>query len=151
MKRPTVNPGDPYFGKIIKYIPTEIVAGYVALSGFVKALPPPYSQFKWFCIISIGLLILTPVYFLFVTRGSTNSYRHAVAGTIAFAVWVFASGGPFQAYCVGKPPEQCWYSPFIGSIVLTFVCLALPVVESVVPIAPNKSDRSHGKRLSHHP
>jgi len=93
LKRPTVNKDDHYFGKIIKYIPTEVVAGYVTLSGFVKVLHPPHSQFTWFCILSIGLLVLTPLYFLVSTSASINSYRHAVAGTIAFAVWVFATGG----------------------------------------------------------
>jgi hypothetical protein len=131
LKRPTVNKSDQYFGKIIKYIPTEVVAGYVAASGFVKVLHPPHSQFTWFCIISIGLLVLTPLYFLMSTSASINSYRHAVAGTIAFAAWVFATGGPFQASCGDK--LDCWYSPAIGSIVLIFVCLSLPFLERLVP------------------
>jgi hypothetical protein len=131
LKRPTVNKDDHYFGKIIKYIPTEVVAGYVTLSGFVKVLHPPHSQFTWFCILSIGLLVLTPLYFLVSTSASINSYRHAVAGTIAFAVWVFATGGPFQASCGN--PNDCWYSPAIGSIVLGLVCLTLPFIERIVP------------------
>ena len=47
--------------------------------------------------------------------------------TLAFAVWVFSLGGPFQSFS--------WYNPFYGSVLLplyTFGISALKV-ESPVP------------------
>ena len=130
MKRPTVDKSDDYFGKIVKYIPTEIIAGYVALSGFVKALPMPL-QFRWFCFVTLALLILTPAYLIRSTQDASSSRAHAVCGTIAFAAWVFATGGLFERFQVTD--SGGWYHRAIGSIVLVLVCLSLPIIENLVP------------------
>ena len=138
MKRPTVNNSDEYFGKIVKYIPTEIVAGYVALSGFIKALPMRL-QFGWFCFVTLVLLLLTPVYLWRSTQGASSSHTHAVAGTIAFAAWVFATGGLFERFQVTETGG--WYHRAMGSIVLVLVCLSLPLIENLFS-ARTQQDRA---------
>ena len=130
MKRPTVNKSDEYFGKIVKYIPTEIVAGYVALSGFIKALPMQL-QFGWCCFVTLVLLILTPAYLRRSTQDASTSRAHAVCGTIAFAAWVFATGGLFERFQITG--NGGWYHRAMGSIVLVLVCLSLPLIENLVP------------------
>src|SRR5262245_53939626 len=95
--RPMADAHDPYLAKIVKFIPAEVIAAYVAVSGFIKALPSQH-QFLWFSIVSVFLLLVTPLW-LFRTTGARMSegcIRHSVAGTIAFAAWVFATGGLFE-------------------------------------------------------
>lgn len=132
MDRPTVSTNDPYMGKLIKYIPTEIVAGYAAASGFIKGAGfTPDTQFLWFCLVSIVLLILTPIYLLFSTKSSENCYAHIVCGVLAYAAWVFAGGGPFEHF--QQHGDVGWYNRTQGSIVLLLVCMLLPVFEKLVP------------------
>ncbi len=129
--RPKAKAEDAYLAKIVKFIPTEVIAAYVAISGFIKALPLQH-QFLWFAIVSVFLLALTPLW-LFRTTGATWSQgciRHAGAGSIAFAAWVFATGGPFERWQMQPDGSGGWYCRAIGSIVLILVCTTLPLFAS---------------------
>jgi hypothetical protein len=130
MARPTVKRNDPYVAKLVKYIPTEVVMAYVAASGFIATADS--HKVMWFCIVSITLLVLTPLYLFRSTRSSENCYKHCVAGTLAFAAWVFATGGPFEHFGPPASPNG-WYRRAIGSVVLILVCLSLPLVDGLVP------------------
>jgi hypothetical protein len=130
--RPRVNPGDPYLSRVVKYIPTEIIMGYVAAIGFIKTLAGT-QQHLWSWLVAATLLILTP---LWVSRaasvaGQPGPLRQVVAATLAFAAWVFATGGPFEQFQVENGGG--WYTRALGSVVLILVCLCLPVVEWFVP------------------
>jgi hypothetical protein len=129
--RPKANANDPYLAKIVKFIPVEIVAAYVAISGFIKALPLQH-QFRWFAIVSLFLLLVTPFWLIRTTGAnlSQGCLRHAFAGTIAFAAWVFATGGPFQRWQMQPDGSGGWYCPAVGSIVLILVCVAIPLFAS---------------------
>ena len=133
MNRPKVQPTDSYLTKIVKYIPTEIIAGYVTLSGFILGMDDP-QQFIYFWVVSIVLLILTPLYLHVATSesGKKSSLHHPVAGALAFAAWVFATGGPFMQFQ--------WYDRTMGSIVLVLVCLCLPLIERALP---SKSENAY--------
>lgn len=133
MKRPTASSGDSYVSKIVTYIPTEIIAAYVAVTGFIKALPGP-QQFPWACAVAIALLVLTPIYLsaAIARPGKKKSLGHPITGAIAFAAWVFATGGPFERFQISADGSSGWYSRTIGSIVLVFVCLSLPLLEKTL-------------------
>ena len=132
-RRPTAEPSDSYLSRVVTYIPTEIIAAYVALSGYVKSLTPG-QQDGWVVAIAGTLVVVTPLWILNAARepASRRPIGHAVAAAVAFAAWVFASGGPFNHFG--------WYQPATGSIVLVLVCLALPTIKSsidrAVPGAP---------------
>jgi hypothetical protein len=63
------------------------------------------------------------------------SLAHPVAGALAFAAWVFATGGPFERFQMSADGTTGWYHRAIGSIVLVLVlvCLSLPLVERLFP------------------
>jgi phosphoglycerol transferase MdoB-like AlkP superfamily enzyme len=128
MDRPKVQPTDSYFTKIVKYIPTEVIAGYVTLSGFILGgSDNQQQQLLYFWVVFTALLVLTPLYLYAATSESSkkSSLRHPVAGVLAFAAWAFASGGPFMQFQ--------WYDRTMGSIVLVLVCLCLPLVDQTLP------------------
>lgn len=117
-----------YFERLIRYIPGELVAAYIAIDGVLReaALAAPL----WSYWVAFGaLLILTPLYVIFRPTHSefaNHSMRfHAVAATVAFCVWVFALGGPFAITW----PD--FYRPVFGSLLLIITTLALPVLETV--------------------
>jgi hypothetical protein len=133
MKRPTAAASDSYVSKMVVYIPTEIIAGYVAVSGFIKGLPLG-RQFLWFCIVAVTLLVLTPIYLSLATAkpGKKKSLSHPLTGAVAFAAWVFATGGPFERFQITPDGSAGWYNRTIGSIVLVIVCLSLPLIERIL-------------------
>lgn len=117
---------DAYLTKIVKYIPAEIVAAYVAASRALEGAKDqvPLETVLW--IVAGVLLVLTPVWMLFAAAepGKPRPAFQAWAATLAFACWVFALGGPFEF--------QAWYRPVYGTLVLILVTLVIPLVDKAL-------------------
>ncbi|MBP6744765.1 hypothetical protein KA344_05995 [bacterium] len=113
---------DSYFEKLVKYIPADILAAYVAITGITASVNPPL----WLGWGVFGvLLVLTPLYVCYVKttpKGFASSKMfHWITACLAFSAWVFAMGGPFTAFA--------WYQPYLGSVVLILTTLIIPVLE----------------------
>ncbi len=131
--RPAADGGrdDTYFEKLLKYVPGDIVAAFVAIDGLLRdqALVNPL-WLDW--TVFGGLLILAPLYAVY--RPSTppppslqaRRTFHAVAAMVAFTVWVFALGGPFATTW----PDI--YRPMYGTILLIFTTLIIPLFEKIL-------------------
>jgi len=105
-------------GRLVKYIPAEIVALYLAVSG---PIPKADVTTLWWVF---GLCaVITPFYLFFTTKDKTKGvlWVQVFLGTFAFPVWVFAIGGPF----LSLP----WYKGYIASIVLAFVTFAFAAIK----------------------
>ena len=90
---------DTYFDKVLKYIPADIVAAWVAVSGLVKsAASVPANTVLWICFL-IGVL-LTAVWTWKQTNvaGQPTAVKQIIVSTIAFGVWVFALGAPLTRW-----------------------------------------------------
>jgi hypothetical protein len=114
---------DDYKTRLLKLIPTEIIAAYVAidsvLKGNIVALQAAniYEKLSW---IVFGLLfILTPIYLKAITK--VNPAAQIIFSTIAFGVWVLTLGGPF-IFVLGN------LTYILGSIILVFYTLIIPFV-----------------------
>ncbi|MBK7747542.1 MAG: hypothetical protein QG625_2239 [Cyanobacteriota bacterium erpe_2018_sw_39hr_WHONDRS-SW48-000098_B_bin.30] len=130
---PDRNPTDSYFEKLMKYIPLDIVAAWVALDGILKEQSYVPLWLSW--VVFGALTVLTPLYVLYVKTtppgfASAKTF-HWMASTFAFVVWIFALGGPFAI-------TFDWYRPIFGSVLLILTTLTLPVFESIYygPLAP---------------
>ena len=112
---------DTYFDKLIKYIPAELIAAWTAVTGLIAgATKEPQGTLLWIAFI-VGL-ILTAAW---IWRRTTEPKKpiaitQIIISTMAFAVWVFALGGPFAA--------MNWYSPLYGSLLLIAFTLIVPVI-----------------------
>lgn len=87
---------DSYETKLMKFIPGEIVSFYVALDAVVKTSTHGAGETQeayWF--IFIVCLIGTPLYLWKV--GKAHKALQLFISTFAFAVWIFALGGPFES------------------------------------------------------
>lgn len=113
---------DSYAEKLVKYIPADILAAYIAISGITESNNPPL----WLSWGVFGaLLALTPLYVCYVKTqpaGFVSSKMfHWITACLAFAAFVFAVGGPFATFD--------WYQPYLGSVVLILTTLIIPVLE----------------------
>ena len=102
--------GDDNATRVAKYIPGEILAGYVAMGAIISSMTPGSTTMitSW-AVLGLGL-VLTPVYLAGISEKSKPKALHLVLSTIAFAVWSYALGGPFALSGI--------HNPQIGSILL---------------------------------
>ena len=104
---------DGYFDRIMKYIPADVVALWLFISGLISSntqTDPNAGTIHW---VAFGVGFVLTV--LWTRRQTTEPGKKtalvqiAISGA-AFVVWVFALGGPFTSLE--------WYLPYYGSIVL---------------------------------
>jgi hypothetical protein len=119
---PSVAAPDRYMEALGKLIPPEIVAAFLAIDGIVRGSKGVSIATYW--VVSAMLVILCAWW---VKRTSTikslpTAWRQIIASTIAFCIWVYAIGGPFQY------AELSWYSPSLGGILAILSTLIAPLV-----------------------
>ena len=109
---------DDYGSRVLKYIPAEVVAVYIAVQGAInQADPTPTSATLLWIAFGI-LLVLTPVYLWRVTH--VTKTLQLVIATVSFAVWVFSLGGPFAFLT--------WYQAIYGAVLLPLYTFAVGII-----------------------
>ena len=117
----TVETGsDKYIDRLFKYIPAELVAGYIFVLGVMTRLQGQAEAvvFQW--IIFIIFCVLTPLYLWKIQK--VKKLQQHIISLLSFAVWVFALGGPFTLYG--------WYNPVYGEILLPVFTLTIAIWEA---------------------
>jgi len=111
---------DGYFDRLFKYIPSELVAGYIFVLGVVNQLidAGEIRIFQW--LLFIVFCILTPLY-LWRVQKVLKVQQHIIS-LLSFVVWVFALGGPFAL--------SEWYNPVYGAILLPVFTLVVAIIEA---------------------
>jgi len=111
---------DDYLTRIIKYIPSEVVALYITLYGIASAAKDeiPFNLMIWLIFV---LGALGTVLYLWRVAKVDDGLQIAIS-TGAFVVWVFALGGPFS--------ELSWYHPVYGALLLPIYTFFIPIVVS---------------------
>jgi len=110
---------DRYQDRLIKYIPGDVIAVYLAIAGILKTANGriPLHTIEW-----IVFLVLLPGTWFYLQRvGGVTKWQQVLISVIAFAVWVFSLGGPFTQFV--------WYDPIYGAIVLPLYTFLIPIFE----------------------
>ena len=114
---------DGYFDRLLKYIPSDIVAAWVAIIGLIAAAEGvPVPTLLW--IMFAVFVVMTAVWTYMQTREADMppAKTQIAIATISFIVWVFALGGPFV--------YLDFYNPIYGSIVLIMYSLVAGMIKS---------------------
>jgi len=114
----TVPERDNYLSRLVKYIPAEVVALYLTIDPLLRKGYP--QELQW-ALLLFGLVV-TPFYLM--RLGNVRKTQQLVISTLAFAVWVFAIGGPFGALDWYIKYPAC---PAIAVSVYTFL---VPLIEA---------------------
>ena len=98
--------------RIVKYMPVEIVSGYVFVSGLVPAVTAGTLQTvaAWLCF-AVGLIV-TPIY-LFSKNPKPEQVPQVWIATVAFVLWAYLLGGPFAL-----APLAPYYSAPFGAVLV---------------------------------
>ena len=113
---------DTYFDKLIKYIPADLIAAWTAVTGLIAgATKEPKNTLLWITF-GVGVILTAAWTWRQTTQPQkTAAYTQIVISTAAFAVWVFALGGPFAT--------MEWYSPIYGSLLLIAFTLLVALID----------------------
>lgn len=108
--------GSDYKDRLLSLLPAEPVAGFLAINGLLagKVVAP---LLDWGVLLILG--ILTVAY----ARHSRFPPRQILVVLVAFLVWVFAIGGPFERQL------STAYDPLYGSIALILFTVSAPLLD----------------------
>jgi len=111
-------PQDDWLQRLVKYIPAETIAAYIALDNLAKTLSKvsPHVA-EW--VVLAGMFVYTWVHMKRV-RKVTRSAQIAIS-LVAFVGWAAGNGGPFESLS--------FWSPALGSMAVIAVTLIIPLVE----------------------
>jgi hypothetical protein len=112
----TPPPVDDYATRLVKYIPGEVLAVYVAMSSILAGAENPGTFLPW-AVFLFGF-VSTPLYLARI--GKVKGLWHPLVSTGAFFVWVFALGGPFASLA--------WYDPVYGALLLPAYTFSIPLI-----------------------
>ena len=85
---------DGYREKLLKYIPAEVIALYVSLDAIIRgAASAGKPDMTAYWLLFVFCVVVTPLYLWRASK--VEKKLQLLLSTIAFAVWVFALGGPF--------------------------------------------------------
>lgn len=120
MPRP-IDRDDTYMPMLLKNIPSEVVAAYVAVLGFIASVGAP----SWVPWIAFGIALVSVPLWLVFGQG-VKSPLQIILSTVAFPIWDMSlSGGAFQTI-----PG---YETLIGSVILViFTMLVAPLVSMLI-------------------
>jgi len=112
---------DDYLTKLIKYIPIEVLGGYLFFAGVVNSnVSGSHDLAAW---LGYGLAAFAAIAVLYSWRVlKIVRVSQIVIGVIALGAYVFATGGWFAT----------WYHSWYASIVLPFFALLV----AIIPVPP---------------
>jgi hydrogenase/urease accessory protein HupE len=112
---------DEFSDKLIKYIPADVVAFYIAVSGIIASQEDEIKPMLLWSAFWVGL-IGTVLWTLRQTKMPNKplAITQTAICTGAFVVWAIALGGPFALY------EG--YRPVFGSLLLAAYTFLVPLV-----------------------
>ncbi len=86
--------GDSYSDRIVKFIPGDVVAGWLAITSAIKSAAQPPNERTLWIIFVVGLLFAAAWTWRRTSEPSKNpAYVQIAVSTVAFGVWAYATGG----------------------------------------------------------
>jgi hypothetical protein len=95
-----------YLDRLMKLIPGEIVALYLMGNGIIpgeKVEDKALGLAAWTVICLIGVIAVKAYGTADPQQGQTPDWVHVGISAVAFLIWVYTIGGPFEAYGLAKP------------------------------------------------
>jgi hypothetical protein len=105
---------DNYYSRLVKLIPSEIIALYLALDGIVSTMP----QKKVLLWVVFGISVEGA--WIYLSRlANVSNLPQRILTVLGFAVWVYVFGGPFALLP--------WYDANYGKLLLVLYTFFVPL------------------------
>lgn len=112
----TIEPdSDGYYNRLLKLIPAEAIAFYLALDGIASNM-----QNSGLLLWIIFFVSIAGTWLYIVKMTNVKKFFQQIWTVLAFCIWVFVIGGPFQQYE--------WYDENYGKLLVTAYTFFMPLV-----------------------
>ncbi len=121
-----VNAEDGYLEAMVKNMPSETVAGYLAVLGLISGMKDSPEWLRW--VVWGTFLVATPFY-LWLAKPKTDTtprpwWQVWIFSPVAFLVWSMTTGGPWASI------ES---APMIGSVLILLLSVVVfPLVSMAI-------------------
>jgi hypothetical protein len=106
---------DNYYNRLLKLIPAEAIAFYLALDGIASNM-----QNSGLLLWIIFFVSIAGTWLYLVRMTNVKKFFQQIWTVLAFCIWVFVIGGPFQQYE--------WYDENYGKLLVTAYTFFMPLV-----------------------
>jgi hypothetical protein len=106
---------DNYYSRLVKLIPSEIIAFYLALDGIASAMKDKDTML-W---IAIGNAVIGAWIYLG-RMANVHQLSQRFLTVFALILWVYVFGGPFVQFS--------WYDPAYGKLLLVVYTFFVPML-----------------------
>jgi len=121
--------GDAYFYRLTKLIPAETVALFLFIQGILRSAlgsEGQETQLQGWMWVNFVVIVFLNVFYLKKFQFVSDRIQLAIL-TLAFIVWIFSLGGPFEFFS--------FYQPFMGSVILALFTFTVPLVYEGIDIS----------------
>lgn len=105
---------DNYYSRLVKLIPSEVIAFYMALDAIASVMPR--KEILLWVVFGISLI---GAWFYLDRLANVTDIMQRFLTLAAFAIWVFVFGGPFA--------QLSWYDVNYGKLLLVLYTFFVPV------------------------
>ena len=109
--------GDGYWSKLVKMIPTEIIAFFMALNAISASFPEPVRTFALW--LSFAVVVVGGVLYLY-KYNNVRRTGQLIVMTIPLIIWIYVIGGPFEMFA--------WYYQGYGELLGAIYTFFIPMV-----------------------
>lgn len=105
-----------YSERLIKFIPAEVLAGYVSVSPLMGTIPSHAGKIAFVAALVVLCLAAIPIHYRTLLGRSKRARKHILISQVAFLAWAYGIGGPFIV--LG------WHHPAaagLGLVAVTFI------------------------------
>ena len=108
-----------YLDRLMKMIPAEVISLYLIGRGFIP-LEKPIVLAAWALVCVAGVFLIRAFGTADPEANKSPDWVHVTISAVAFVIWVYTLGGPFEAAKV--------YEPYVGSLLVLAWTFFVPVV-----------------------
>lgn len=121
--QPTV---DDYWARLVKYLPVEMIGAYLAVVGVLSSVLDGAAL-----RLALGSALVAgavAVWWFAANVLRVTRRQQRVVSTVAFVLWVFATGGVFGTFG--------WWAPWMGSVAVVVFGVVVRIIQIGPPPEP---------------
>jgi hypothetical protein len=107
-----------YLDRLMKMIPAEVIALYLVGSSLIPK-EQSIGLVVWSVVCLIGVILLRAYGTADSTENKPTDWTHTIISAVAFVIWIYSLGGPFEAYKL--------QIPWIGSLAILAYTFFVPI------------------------
>jgi len=110
-----------YSERLVKYIPAEVLAGYIFAGSLISSINSPTGRVIYLVVLIVLCLIAIPIQYQKLIERGKRARKHMFISELAFLAWAYGIGGPFAV--LG------WHHPAMAGLILVAFTFLAPWFE----------------------